>query len=41
MPFVRVEMRRGKTRGFKRALLDQIHEALVEAIEIPDRKSVV
>ena len=35
MPFVRVEMRRGKTRGFKRALLDQIHEALVEAIEIP------
>ncbi len=35
MPFVRVEMRRGKSREFKRALLDQVHEALVEAIKIP------
>ena len=35
MPFVRVEMRQGKSREFKRALLDQIHEALVEALKIP------
>lgn len=36
MPLVMVETREGKTAETKKALLDAIHEALVEAFEIPD-----
>jgi hypothetical protein len=36
MPFVRIEVVAGKTREFKQAVLDQVHEALVEAFRIPD-----
>jgi phenylpyruvate tautomerase PptA (4-oxalocrotonate tautomerase family) len=36
MPFVRIELLAGKTQEFKQAVLDQVHEALVEAFRIPD-----
>lgn len=36
MPFVRVELRAGKPAEFKKAILDQVHEALVEALHIPE-----
>jgi 4-oxalocrotonate tautomerase family enzyme len=36
MPFVRIEVVAGKTREFKQAVLDQVHEALVDAFRIPD-----
>jgi|WetSurMetagenome_2_1015567.scaffolds.fasta_scaffold418489_2 phenylpyruvate tautomerase PptA (4-oxalocrotonate tautomerase family) len=36
MPFIRVELLVGKTPAFKQAVLDQVHEALVEAFRIPD-----
>lgn len=36
MPFVRVEMRKGKSPAYKKAVLDEIHNALVEAIQIPE-----
>jgi 4-oxalocrotonate tautomerase family enzyme len=36
MPFVRIEILAGKTPEFKQAVLDQVHEALVEAFRIPD-----
>jgi len=36
MPFVRIELVAGKPREFRQALLDQVHEALVEAFRIPD-----
>ena len=36
MPLVKIEIRKGKTGAYKKALLDGVHEALVEAIKIPD-----
>ncbi len=36
MPVVRVDIRKGRTLAAKKALLDAIHAALVEAFKIPD-----
>jgi 4-oxalocrotonate tautomerase family enzyme len=36
MPLVRVEIEKGNSPEFKKALLDGIHQALVETIKIPD-----
>jgi phenylpyruvate tautomerase PptA (4-oxalocrotonate tautomerase family) len=36
MPLVRIEIVSGKSSEYKKALLDGIHSALVEAIKIPD-----
>jgi len=36
MPLVKVEIYKGKSEEYRRALLDGIHSALVEAIKIPD-----
>lgn len=36
MPLVRVEIRTGKTPEYKKALLNGVHAALVEAFKIPD-----
>src|SRR3972149_9088034 len=36
MPLVRIEIRRGRTPAEKRALMEAIHSALVEALQIPD-----
>jgi phenylpyruvate tautomerase PptA (4-oxalocrotonate tautomerase family) len=36
MPFVKISLRTGKSPDYKRALLDGVHSALVEAFKIPD-----
>lgn len=36
MPIVKIEMRAGKTAQYKKAVLDCIHGALVDAFKIPD-----
>lgn len=36
MPLVKVEIFKGKSQEYKKALLDGIHSALVEAFKIPD-----
>lgn len=36
MPFVRIELKRGKTADYRRALADGVYEAMREAIGIPD-----
>ncbi len=36
MPLVRITIRSGKTSNYKKALLDGIHEALVQAFKIPE-----
>jgi phenylpyruvate tautomerase PptA (4-oxalocrotonate tautomerase family) len=36
MPLVKIEIASGKPAKYKKALLDGIHNALVEAIRIPD-----
>jgi phenylpyruvate tautomerase PptA (4-oxalocrotonate tautomerase family) len=36
MPVVKIEMRAGKPAQYKKALLDGVHRALVEAFKIPD-----
>ena len=36
MPFIRVELLAGKTPEFKKAVLDEVHAALVDAFKIPD-----
>ncbi|HML06441.1 MAG TPA: tautomerase family protein [Methanobacterium sp.] len=36
MPLVKVEIRKGKSDEYKKAILDGVHDALVEAIKIPD-----
>ena len=36
MPLVKVEIRKGKSREYKKAILDGVHDALVQAIKIPD-----
>ncbi len=35
MPLVRVEIYKGKSSSYKKAILDGIHAALMEAIQIP------
>jgi phenylpyruvate tautomerase PptA (4-oxalocrotonate tautomerase family) len=43
MPFVRISLREGKSEQYRKALGDGIHQAMVEAIEIPaqDRFQVI
>lgn len=36
MPLVKIEIRKGKPKEHKKAILDGVHDALVEAIKIPD-----
>ncbi len=36
MPLVRIEILKGKDPGFKKALLDGVHRALVDALKIPE-----
>lgn len=36
MPLVKVELLKGKSKEFKRAVLDGIHQALVDAFKIPE-----
>ncbi len=36
MPLVRIEIGKGRTREYKRAILDGVHAALIEAFRIPD-----
>ena len=36
MPVVKISMRTGQQQEYKRALLDGVHSALVEAFQIPD-----
>ncbi|MGC8771728.1 MAG: tautomerase family protein [Brevinematia bacterium] len=36
MPLVRVDIYKGKSQEYKKALLDGIHQALVEAFKIPE-----
>jgi phenylpyruvate tautomerase PptA (4-oxalocrotonate tautomerase family) len=36
MPLVKVELRAGKPAGYKKAILDGVHAALVASIGIPD-----
>ncbi|MGZ7209199.1 MAG: tautomerase family protein [Methanobacterium sp.] len=35
-PLVKIEILKGKSEEYKKALLDGIHDALVESIKIPD-----
>lgn len=37
MPLVKIEILDGKTFDYKKALLDSVHRALVEAVQIPER----
>ncbi|MFC4453792.1 tautomerase family protein [Deinococcus sonorensis] len=43
MPFVRLSLLQGKSPAYLRALADRVHEALVEAFEVPhdDRFQVI
>jgi len=36
MPLVRIEIEKGFSPEYKKALLDRVHQALVETIKIPD-----
>jgi 4-oxalocrotonate tautomerase family enzyme len=36
MPLVKVEILKGKSSEYKKAILDGVHDALVQAIKIPD-----
>jgi phenylpyruvate tautomerase PptA (4-oxalocrotonate tautomerase family) len=36
MPLVTITMIQGKTRGFKKSILDAVHDSLVAAFKIPD-----
>ncbi|MFC7681733.1 tautomerase family protein [Paenibacillus sp. GCM10028914] len=36
MPRVKIDIRRGRSEQHKRELLDEVHSALVEALEIPE-----
>lgn len=36
MPLVKVEMRKGKSAAYKKALLDAIHQALVDIFKTPE-----
>jgi 4-oxalocrotonate tautomerase len=43
MPFVRIELRKGRTAEQRRAIADAVHSAMVETIKVPpaDRFQVV
>lgn len=36
MPLVKIEMLKGKPAAYRKTLLDEVHQALVESIKIPD-----
>ena len=36
MPFVKVEIKKGHTKEYKKTILQSIHEALVNSLSIPD-----
>ncbi|NOU18884.1 MAG: tautomerase family protein [Bacteroidales bacterium] len=36
MPLVRIEIEKGRSPEYKKAILDGVHQALVETIKIPD-----
>ena len=36
MPLVKISIRKGRSKSEKQALMDAVHEALVEAFNIPD-----
>ncbi len=36
MPLVRIEIRKGKSAEYKKALLDGVHQALADCFKIPD-----
>ena len=36
MPLTRISLRRGKTPQYRRALMDQIYEAMRETFDVPD-----
>lgn len=36
MPIVKITIRKGKSSEYKKALLDGVHEALVQAFKIPE-----
>lgn len=36
MPIVKIEIRKGKSKEYKKAILDGVHDSLVESIKIPD-----
>lgn len=40
MPLVKVEIIKGKTVEYKKAVMDGIHEALVKALKIPDHDRI-
>lgn len=35
-PLVKIEIRKGKSAEYKKAILDGVHQALVDALKIPD-----
>jgi phenylpyruvate tautomerase PptA (4-oxalocrotonate tautomerase family) len=37
MPLVRIALRKGTTKEFRRALSDSVHRAMVETIKIPEQ----
>jgi phenylpyruvate tautomerase PptA (4-oxalocrotonate tautomerase family) len=43
MPLVRIDMRNGRDRDYRRAVADAVHEALVETVNVPreDRFQVI
>jgi 4-oxalocrotonate tautomerase len=43
MPLVRISLREGKSEQYRRALADGVHQAMIEAIEIPpqDRFQII
>lgn len=36
MPFVKIEILKGKSPAYKKAIMDGVHNALVEALKIPE-----
>ena len=36
MPLVKIEIRKGKSKEYKKAILNGVHDALVKAVKIPD-----
>ncbi len=40
MPFVRIEVIKGNSREYKKALMQTIHEALVNSLSIPDHDRI-
>jgi len=41
MPIVRIETKTGKSKDFKRKLMDTVHESMVECLQIPvDDKNI-